>query len=190
MTDQVVRGYLILGCMDYIDSFEERQRQQMYASLSSDVSSDRASYNKMLWYPLKTISELYSAIASVHSDEQKAYEALRNCGRFTAEAATNTFLKLLMKVMTPAVFAKKAPDLWARDNRYGRMVTDMSKLEDRRIMVGLRGVAGYNHAGPVAAGFGMFALQTVGAKNVDVRVNGWSLADPSPAEVNIDMTWS
>ncbi|MBX3208862.1 MAG: hypothetical protein KF764_27775 [Labilithrix sp.] len=188
MGEQVIRGYLILGCMDYIESFGEADRERMYSSLADDVSSDRGAYDKMAWYPLKTISELYDAIAKLHpGDEAKAYEALRNCGMFIAEAATNSFLKLLMRVMTPAVFSKKAPDLWARDNRRGRMET--KQVDERHLVTHLHEVDGYFHAGPVAAGFGTFALRAVGAKDVDVKVTGWSLKTPCPAEVRLDMTW-
>lgn len=190
MTEQVIRGYLIHGCMDYIDGFETEERERMYSSLASDVSRDRSSYDKMSWYPLKTICELNGAIARVHhGDEAKAYEALRNCGRSIAEAATNSFLRLLMRIMTPAVFAKKAPDLWARDNRHGRMETDTSRLADRHLVINLRGVGGYDHAGPVCAGFGMFALKAVGGNDIDVKVSGWSLGTPGPSEVRLDMTW-
>jgi hypothetical protein len=106
---------------------------------------------------------------------------------FIGEAATNSFLKLLMRVMTPAVFSKKAPDLWARDNRYGRMETE--QVAKGHLVTHLRDVGGYYHAGPVAAGFGMFALRAVGAKDIDVKVSGWSLTTPCPPEVRLDMTW-
>ncbi len=189
MGQEVIRGYLILGCMDYIDSFNEADRERMYSTLPADVSSHRSAYDKMAWYPQKTISVLYDAIAKLHpNDEEKAYEALRNCGTFIAEAATNSFLKLLMRVMTPAVFCKKAPDLWARDNRCGRMETE--QVDERHLVTHLRAVEGYFHAGPVAGGFGVFALRSVGAKDVDLKISGWSLATPCPAEVRLDMTWS
>jgi hypothetical protein len=190
MTEQVIRGYLILGCMDYIDSFDAQRRDQAYASLSSDVSRSRDAYDKMAWYPLKTISEYYGAIGRVYpNDEKKAYQALLECGRFIAESATNSFLKLLMRIMTPAVFGRKAPDIWARDHRYGRMEADSSQLSKNHLIIHLRDVAGYHHAGPVAAGFGTFALKAVGGKEIDVKVSDWSLTTPDPAQVRIDLRW-
>lgn len=190
MTDQVIRGYLILGCMDYIDSFDEQRRERVYSSLPSGVSRDRDAYDKMLWYPLKTISGYYSAIANQHADDEaKAYEAMLQCGRFIAEAATNTFLKLLMRIMTPAVFGKKAPDLWARDHRYGRMEAESTYLRDNHLIVRLHDVDGYEHAGPVAAGFAMFALKAVGASDIDVKVSDWSMKAPAPSQVKIDLKW-
>ena len=190
MTDQVIRGYLIHGCMDYIDSFDADERRRIYENIASDVSRDRASYDKMLWYPLRTISQFYGAIGKLHpTDEVKAYNALLECGRFIAEAATNTFLKLLMRIMTPAVFGKKAPDLWARDHRYGRMEADVADLANNHLIIRLHDVGGYHHAGPVAAGFGMFALKSVGANEIDVKVGDWSIANPDPPQVRIDMRW-
>ncbi|MBX3092878.1 MAG: hypothetical protein KF801_10285, partial [Cryobacterium sp.] len=159
-----------------------------HSTLPSGLS-DRAAYDKMLWYPLSTISALYSGIAQLHDgDEAKAFATLRGCGMFIAESATNTFLKLLMRVMTPSVFASKAPNIWTRDNRYGRMETEL--LGPREMAVHLRGVADYAHVGPVVAGFGSFAMGAVGAKDLDVKVSPWSLADSSPPDVRIVMTWS
>jgi hypothetical protein len=188
MPDDVIRGYLILGCMDYIDSLGAESSGKIYAGLPSAMR-DRESYDKMRWYSLSTISALYSGIAQLHEgDEKKAFNALRGCGRFIAEAATNTFLKLLMRIMTPSVFATKAPSIWSRDNRYGTMETEL--LGPREMLVHLRGVADYSHVGPVVSGFGSFAMEAVGAKNLDVKVSPWSFANPSPPDVRIVMTWS
>lgn len=188
MTDNVIRGYLILGCMDYIDSLGEESKQRVYASAKGAIQQ-RAAYDKMLWYPLSTISALYTGIAELHEgDEGKALAALRGCGTFIAAAATSSFLKLLMRIMTPSVFANKAPSIWARDNRYGRMETEL--VGPGKMVVHLHDVADYRHVGPVVAGFGSFAMLAVGAKDLDVKVSPWSFANPSPADVRIDMTWS
>jgi hypothetical protein len=189
MLDNVIRGYLILGCMDYIDSLGAESKDRVYSGLPEGFQQDRGAYDTMRWYSLETISALYSGIAKLHEgNEANAFAALRGCGTFIAEAATNSFLKLLMRIMTPSVFASKAPTIWARDNRYGTMETEVPA--PRKMVVHLRGVADYSHVGPVVAGFGAFAMRAVGAKDLDVKVSPWSLANPSPPDVRIDMAWS
>ncbi len=74
-----------------------------------------ASAKSATWYPVATLAELLNSIASLaKGDEAKARELLINCGKYMAREATNTFLRLLMR-MTPALFAKKLPDFWGRD---------------------------------------------------------------------------
>jgi hypothetical protein len=187
--DALIRGYQVLGVMDYIDTFGARQREQVYGA-ARDISVERASYDKMLWYPLKTVCGLYEGIASLHEgDEEKVYEALCGCGSYIAKAATNSFLRLFMKIMTPWIFARKVPDIYARDNRCGRMEVDTTDLSKNHIVVHLRDVAGYTHIGPVASGFGTFAMSTMGVANLKVHLHDWSVTTPAPPNVAIDMKW-
>ncbi len=191
MTEPTVRGYMILGCFDYIDTFEPALRERVYATLPSDGCRSRESYDQMQWYPVDHCSDLYRGIVSLHGDDEaKAREALLGCGKFIAHAATNTFLRLLMRIMTPRVFARKAPDFWARDSRCGRMETDTSQLGDRRLIVRLHDIGAFAHTAPVAAGFGAFALTACGVKDLSVKISDWSLATPAPSDVDIEMSWS
>lgn len=192
MSDTVVRGYMLVSTLDYIESpaFSEDQRQLVYSKLSSAVSRDRSAYDVMKWYPASHANELNNGMAAVHGDdEKKVYELLEGLGMFTADKATSTFLRLIMKILTPGLFAKKAPDFWARDNRIGRMESDISKLDEKRLIVHLRDISPLSHVAPSAAGFAKFALKTIGLKNLRVETKGWSLNQPAPDAVYFDISW-
>jgi hypothetical protein len=193
MIDPVVRGYMLVSTLEYIESpaFDDDQRRVVYASLSKDVSRDRSAYDVMKWYPASFANELNSGMAAVHrTDEKKVYDLLEGLGMFTADKATSTFLRLLMKILTPGLFAKKAPDFWARDNRVGTMEADTSMLDEKRLVVHLRGISPLVHVAPSAAGFARFALKAIGLKNLNVETRGWSLKVPAPEAVQFDISWS
>jgi len=192
MSDPVVRGYMLVSTLDYIASpaFTEDQRQLVYSKLSSDVSRDRSAYDVMKWYPAAHANELNNGMAAVHGDdEKKVYELLEGLGMYTADKATSTFLRLIMKILTPGLFAKKAPDFWARDNRIGRMESDISRLDEKRLVVHLREISPLSHVAPSAAGFAKFALTTIGLKNLRVVTKGWSLQQPAPDAVQFEISW-
>ncbi len=192
MSDPVVRGYMLVSTLDYIESpaFSDSQRELVYSTLSSEVSRNRSSYDVMKWYPASHANQLNNGMAAVHGDdEKKVYELLEGLGMFTAGKATSTFLRLIMKILTPGLFAKKAPDFWARDNRIGRMESDVSKIDEKRLVVHLRDISPLTHVAPSAAGFAKFALKTIGLKNLSVVTRGWSLAEPAPDAVQFHISW-
>lgn len=191
MSEGTVRGYTLISCMDYIDTFEPEQRERVYSSLPTSVPRERSAYNVVQWYPHGHLGAFYDGIASLaRDDEKKALQLLVACGQFVALSATNSFMKLVMRILTPSIFAKKAPDFWSRDHRIGEMSSDTSRLDDKRIVVTLRGVKELMHAGPVAKGFCEFAMTSMGVKGLDVRLEGWSLANPSGDEVKFHISWS
>ena len=192
MIDPVVRGYMLVSTLDYIESpaFSDDDRRTVYSGLSQEVKQDRSAYDVMKWYPASLANELNRGMASVHGeDEEKVYALLEGLGMYTADKATSTFLRLLMKILTPGLFAKKAPDFWARDNRIGKMESDISRLDEKHLVVHLREIGPLTHVAPSAAGFAKFALKAIGLKNLSVVTKGWSLKEPAPDAVRFEITW-
>ena len=108
------------------------------------------------------------------------------CGKHAAREASNTFLRLLMKLLTPAMFAKKLPELWGRDCTGGR-ITD-PKLHDR-IVNHLLDMNGFDHIAPVAVGYVLFALEAMGKTIVQSTLHGWSLWRPSASDSWFEVAW-
>ncbi len=192
MIDACVRGYQLVSMLEFIESptFTSEQRRAIYAALPGDVSRDRSHYDEMKWYPAYPANELRKAIASIHgNDEKKVYDAIEGIGMFMADRATNTFLRLLMKILTPSLFAKKVPDFWTRDNRVGTMTVDTSRLNERRMEVIIRGIGHLDHMVPMSAGFAKFAMTAMGTKDVKIVSKGWSLGVPAPTDGFFEITW-
>jgi hypothetical protein len=182
---------MVQSCMDYVNTLDPELRERIYASVPADVGRDPARYDKMLWYPVRCVSSYYEAIASVTDGSEAAVLAsLQACGRAMAHAATNSFLRLLMRIMNPGTFAKKLGDFWERDHKCGRMEGDVSEIANKKLIVRLTDIAGYTHTSAIASGFGSFALEAMGMKNVTPVLQGWSLRTPAPESAIIHLTWS
>jgi hypothetical protein len=188
MTENAMRGYVLLSAVTYLRKAAGEQRaQQILDSLSPETRQTLATAKEASWCPSKHIAEVNRAIASLsNGDESSAQKDLIECGKFAALEASNTFLRLLMKLLTPTLFAKKLPDLWSRDCTAGKIVVEVS---DAKIRNRLSGVAGFDHLGPVAAGYVAFALGAMGKSITKTELHEWSLATPGPDEVWFEVFW-
>jgi hypothetical protein len=177
MAENQMRGYGLLSAVAYLrKAAGEPRAKQIMDGLSPETKQAFATAKDASWCSSKSIAEVYRAIASLsNGDESSAQKNLIECGKYAAQQASNTFLKLLMKLLTPTMFAKKLPDLWARDCTVGKIVVE---VYDDRIRNRLMDVAGFDHLGPVAAGYVAFALEAMGKTITKTELHGWSLATP------------
>lgn len=188
--EPMARGLVIKGFGAYLErSCSDAQREQVRASVTPDVRAALMDPVASRWYPRSYFVELNRAVAALHTQEADALEALSAAGRNMAEIATGTFMKLLLKMLTPALFARKFSDFWAHDNRGGRIDVDASNVGDRHLDFWIRDVRGFDHVGPVGRGYIQFAMSAITGSNVTVDLEGWSLAKPGPEEVHYAVSW-
>jgi hypothetical protein len=159
--------------------------------LPEAVRSDLFSLKPAEWYPRSYSVAVLNAIASHHGgDEEAAKNDLKRCGTFIANEATNTFLKLLMKILTPKLFFKKLPEFWARDQKGGHFEVDVDSGTANSLELRLCDVEGFDHIAAISLGFISFGLTAMGKQNVNVEQQGWSLARPGPKEIIFQVSWS
>ena len=190
MSERSVRGYMFFGAGKYLDeTYDVATRARILEATSPRVRSVMAKVDNVTWYPREDISEMLGAIAAHHRKDGTEREALERVGRCIGETATNTFLKLIMKILTPSLFMSKLPDFWKRDHRFGALTPSLFDTTQRRVLVSLTDVEGYDYIGPVAEGFIGFALNGVfNYKNVRCKYD-WDFNNPGPASIDYEYTW-
>ena len=141
-----------------------------------------------VWVPRREMVALLRGIASAHASEDDARRALVIAGRKVCESATATFLRLLIKVLNPRMFANKFPELFRRDHLGGAI--ELREVRDDALVLQLRDVEGFDHAGPFMAGWIGFALEALGLRVTEVTVSPWSKAQPGPASVDFAARWN
>src|SRR5262249_16908134 len=134
------------------------------AALSPALRQALSTATAASWQPVEHVSELFHAVAKLgNGDEEKAREHLEKCGEYQAVAATTTFLKLVMKVLTPNMFAKKLPTLWSRDATGGTYAVDVA--EDH-IICRLKDMEKFEHFAPTSVGYVRHSLKCMGKEVV------------------------
>lgn len=184
------RGYMIHSAASFIEkAYEPVTRKQIYERIPPRVRELLAFVNKFEWYSVEEASSLFRAIAAHHRESDgKLSTALEGVGREIAETASTTSLKLLFRLMTPKLFAKKATDLWARNSRCGQLSVPSFDAATRRMQVTLDDVGGFDYIGRVASGFFLFALEAVGCDAPRVSFT-FDDAEPAPNEIAYEFAW-
>lgn len=180
---------MIHSAASYIEkAYDPQTRKQIYERIPPRVRELFAFVNKFEWYPAEDATTIFRAIAAYHQEtDGKVTAALEGIGRELASTASTTSLQLLFRLMTPALFAKKAPDLWER-NSCGDLEVTRFDPDEHRMTMTLKDVDGFEFIGLVAGGFVLFALEAVGCK-APAASFPFDAANPSPARVDYELTW-
>ena len=188
--ENTCRGYMIASTLAYIDrSYDEATKQKILNALSPAAREVATAVNGVQWYPVANISELFREIANHHvATDGKPEKALEAVGRTIATMAMNSFLRLLMKLMTPGLFARKVPDFWSRDNRTGSLRAELIGDEARQLKLVHEDVGQYDYIGGVAPGFVKAALDAIGCKNIRYT-SDWTLEKPAQDVIHYEFRW-
>jgi hypothetical protein len=190
-TKAMIRGYSLKQTAKYLETkFDSDVRRRSFESLPPVLRSQINTLEPGEWYPRDYSTALFRAIAAAKNDEAGIYQDLVGCGEFIASEATNTFLKLMMRIMSPTLFAKKVPEFWKRDQKGGYFEADVSQADKSVIKMKLVDVEGYDHIGIVSIGWVQFGMTALGKKGVKVKQSGWTVDRPGPREVEYEVTWS
>ena len=188
MSNAEVRGYTIIKTAEYLrQTAGEQEAKRLFNAFTPQTQHAIGTAKPAEWQAAEISSELLRAVAGLaKGNEEKAKQELVNCGKFLASEATNTFLKLLMKVLTPSMFAKKLPSLWSRDSSHGKFEVDV--YEDR-IACRMLEMEHYEHITPISVGYVSFALEAM-RKTIDRwNMDGWSLKTPNPSTSTFELYW-
>ena len=186
--DFCVRAYMARSTALFIqDTLGDQELDRILKEASPAARSAATSLKPADWCPVGGFSELLRGLAAKsNGDSEHARERLIACGEFIAREATNTFLKIVIRMLTPSLFAKKLPDLWKRDCSGGTFEVDAA---GNTIVIRLAGMEGFDHVPCTAAGFVKFALTTMGKTVEQVQIHSWSLTQPCADGARIELTW-
>jgi hypothetical protein len=190
MAEMQMRGYIIVHTVQYLrDKLGDAEWNRVSSTLSPELRAVLSGEVKHGgWYPISYTTELNRVLLdkTVKGGDDAAREALHSCGRYIAGAATNTFLKMLMKMLTPNLFARKLPDVFRRDFSSGRLE---SSLDGRKLTCRYFDVPGFEHSAVLASGFAAKAFEGMGKEVETFSVHKWSLAEPNLDGSWFELTW-
>jgi hypothetical protein len=185
--ERKLKGTYLKSTLSFVErNYDAEQRAQILAGISADARRVLPAIDGAAWYPIHYSTDFFHGIHRVHGDWHAANAAIQRCGSTIAEEATTTFLKLLLKVLTPKLFASKFPDFWRRYHSFGVCRVDTSRLEENRFVCW---VSGYDYGYSVGAGWIEYVFQSLGKKNIEVKHN-CPAGEISVPEVRWDTSWT
>jgi len=185
-----IRGSHIVPLRDFLVArYDEPTRERILVRLSDDTRSALEDPRPDAWYPAQVASEVNRAIFAINDSPERAYEEVKSDGEAIAEYGVNTFMRLLIKLMTPEMLAKKWPTIWARGHNFGRLETDLSHVPERKLSMTISDVSIYSHLGPTAVGFLSFTLHAMGRREAKVVERELDYARRDASSYTYDVTW-
>jgi hypothetical protein len=183
-----IRGYVFLSAAKYLEEVAGKGKwDQISERFSPQVKQALKETTTTNWCAIDAVAEVYRAIAALsEGNEAQARDALIDCGSQTMYEASNTFFRLIMKVLTPGLFMKKMPDFWKRDCSRGTIQVEMHENMLRNT---LSGIGGFDHIAPIALGYVKFALEGMGKTIVKTELYDWSLKTPGPESFSFLVQW-
>lgn len=192
MSDDEVRGYWISGAVSFINThYAGDAGRRLLEGLTRELKASAPHVEPAAWCPRAQHIELLRAIASMNKDETRIHDDIMAYGQLVGSEATNGTLRPFMSIVTPKLFAKKLPELWARDYRgESKLEADFSQVDESRLPLRLSGIRGYDHVGVAMLGWIKNAMRGLLGKSPVVKQTGWSVRHPAPSEMVCEVTWS
>lgn len=190
--ERQIKAYGFAGSLEFVDkTYDDAAKKRIVGALSPPAKQFMDTAKKAQWAPPSYSAELWTAIAKEHADAEAARQQLVKVGRYQGAYATNTYLKLLMKMLTVKMFAKKFPDIWSRDANFGQVsLGDLAEIESGHLSIYFKELGSFPYFGPICQGWFAFSLETMGLKDVKVELQDWSMAKPDPGELAYRVTWT
>jgi len=186
--DNSARSYMLINTANYLKhKLGPVEGQRLIESLSPATRSIVTAEKPASWSPMASYVELLRIVADQgKGDDSKARDSLIEAGRFVAQEASTTFLRLFLKMLTPNLFAKKAPTVWQRDFSRGRVEAEIT---EKRLVFRMLGIAEMDHIPCTAPGFISFAMESMGKSVKTINVHNWSLREPCVDGAYFELEW-
>jgi len=185
-----IRGNHVIPLLRYIQSsYDQNTQQTIYESLSETTRGTLEDLDTDVWYPASVVADLHRGLFAAQPDPEKGYAAIRDSGAAVAEYGVNTFMRLLIKLMTPEMLAKKWPAIWSKSHNFGKMQTALDQSTDRKLNLSLSEVDQYSYIGPCAVGFLSYSLKAMGRKDASVVERDLDYSRECAPAYNFEITW-
>jgi len=185
--ERLIKGVHILPLHDFIAELDDDERKAgIYDRMRQETREMLKSVQREQWRPMQLVADINDAIYTSCNEPAEGYADMVAAGKVIADYAAGTYVRLLIKLMTPKILASKWPAIWSKSHNFGEM---KCKLEtDRLLRMTLDDVRDYTHVGPSTVGFLTFSLNAMGLPDAKV-VQLEREASPNSTRYEFQVTW-
>lgn len=189
--ERKIKSYGLFGTMQFVEqSYPADVQKQIMSRVPQETLDYIARGTKQLWAPPLYSCYVWEQMVKVAPNEQQAIDMLIKCGLHMGEYATNTYLRLLLKVVNVKILASKFPAIWRKDASFGDLSADATHAKQGRLTLHFDNLSNYPYFGPICQGWFTFSWNAMGLKNVKLDLQDWSLANPDPGELTYQVSWT
>lgn len=183
--EQMARGMYITTVSRFIETYPPELQAQIKAKIPADVRTALTNIRPGDWYPLHFASQQVRAIFELYPNRDDAEREIQRCGAYIGEQATNSFLRLLMKMLTLKMMVSKWPEFWLKYHNFGRMRVEIPGPGHLVFII----EPGYDYMYLMGQGWIEVACKGLGLKNLVMKNN---MVPPSTniEQIRIDATFT
>jgi hypothetical protein len=184
MDNRKVSGHLLLGVTRYVqEQLTEAERLRVQERVPH-ILGRGVSLERSAWYPLTHIVELCAAVDSLEREAESSFTSLCRAGECIAGDGASTYLRLLLKVLTPKLFIRQFPALWRRYHDFGELSVDSRRIHENYAIIHM---PSYEYVSALATGWIHFAFQQLSV-HVDVETN-YPWRGDVPERLEVRFAW-
>ena len=186
--ERTVKGNHVLPLHDYVqEAFTGQELTELYGDLRPETKEMLRNVTRDDWVPVEHVADINGAVYRASENREQGFSHIVKAGNAIGSYAANTYVRLLIKLMTPRIMASKWPDIWKKSHRFGEMTC---RLESERLLrINLSDVAGYTHIAPTAIGFLTFSLNAMGLADANVRLLCDDYSEFDAPSYDLEVTW-
>jgi uncharacterized protein (TIGR02265 family) len=185
--ERLIKGVHILPLHDFIAELpDEERRARIYDRMQQDTREMLRTVQRDEWRPMALVADMNEAIYTSRDEPAHGYEDMVAAGKAIADYAAGTYVRLLIKLMTPKILASKWPAIWRKSHSFGEMTCVLES--DRLLRMTLADVRDYTHVAPFVVGFLTFSLNAMGLADADVAHIERD-ASPNSSRYEFQITW-
>jgi hypothetical protein len=170
MATRNLNGRFLTAASAYLKSDVDAEvRNGIRAGLSPETERALSSATAREWYPVEQIVEVYDALRASYPDERAARGGIVQVGKLVADQAANTFMRLFMKVSTPAMLFRQFPKIWPKYADFGEFQLD--SIQANQFEFSVRDLAPMKYWPLIGIGWTSYMLEAMNKKKIDIKTD-------------------
>jgi hypothetical protein len=190
MAGRNLNGYFLRAASIVLErEFTPDKREMIRKQLGKDAESALLTATGKDWQPAERVAEVYAAMASAWTTPEQRRDGFMMIGKSLGDEAANTFMRLFMKIVTPAMLFKQFPKVWPKYADFGKF--ELGVLSSDRFEFTVRDLSPMTYQPLVSAGWTLYMLEAMNRKNIQVSTEPESgILEGKTWDMTIKTRWS
>lgn len=191
MAESEIKGYILIATDRCVrEVYDPAAQERIRGRISEETRQLTQKIARSQWYPGHCWTEVIEAACQEEHSPADRLDKMRTLGRYLAMDATGTYLRLLLKLFTPGMFLRRLPTFFERDMRPGKVTTDLSALDERRVTLSIAGAGEFSYLASISGGWIEFVFEQIGVKGSDVKIVSPIGDEIRSDNIRLDITWN
>jgi hypothetical protein len=190
MAGRNLNGHFLRAATIVIEQdFTPEKREAIRKQLGKEAENALLTATGKEWCAAEHVAEVYAAIATAWASGEERRAGFFKIGTIIGSEAANTFMRLFMKIVTPAMLFKQFPKVWPKYADFGKF--ELGVLSSDRFEFTVRDLSPMTYQPLVSSGWTHYMLEAMSRKNIQITTEPESgILEGNTWDMTIKTRWS